>query len=102
MSQANTNRLIISGCVLKRTCYACPEQYDVYFGDFQLGYLRLRHGTFTASLYNYDGPTVYHGYPKGDGIFETDERIFFLTEACDSLLAAHNAAVIEKADIVYD
>ena len=42
------NTLIINGCTLVRTCYACPEQYDVFFHDFQIGYLRLRHGNFTA------------------------------------------------------
>lgn len=26
------------------TAWACPEQYDVYKGDEQIGYVRLRHG----------------------------------------------------------
>ena len=31
---------------LVKTCGACPEQYDAYFEGYQVGYLRLRHGTF--------------------------------------------------------
>ena len=42
----------------------CPEQYDVYFGDFQIGYLRLRHGSFSASYPDYTGETVFHAYQK--------------------------------------
>lgn len=90
------NKLIFNGCTLVMTCGACPEQYNVFFGDFQVGYLRLRHGVFTASYPNYRGPTVYHGYPKGDGCFDEDERMFFLKEAVDSLLAFHNNKVVDS------
>lgn len=78
------------------TCGACPEQYDVYFGDIQIGYLRLRHGNFTASYPSHMGDCVYYGYPKGDGIFEDDERMRFLKEAIDSLLTFHNNKVIDS------
>ena len=33
---------------LVQTCGACPEQYDVYEGDEEVGYMRLRHGHFHA------------------------------------------------------
>ena len=89
------NKLIINGCTLVMTCLASPEQYDVFFGDFQLGYLHLRRSMFTASYPDYNGITVYHGYPKGDGCFDDDERFFFLKEAVDSLLALHNTKVLE-------
>ena len=38
----------INGYRLILTCGACPEQYDVFDGDRQVGYLRLRHGHFRA------------------------------------------------------
>lgn len=31
-----------------RTCEACPEQYDVFDGPVNVGYLRLRWGNFVA------------------------------------------------------
>lgn len=91
------NKLIVNGCTLVLTCGACPEQYDVFFEDFQIGYLRLRHGSFRADYPDYPGTTVYSGYPKGDGCFDDDERMFFLKEAVDSLLVYHNNKVIERA-----
>lgn len=33
----------------KQTCFACPEQYDVYDDFYQVGYVRLRNGTFTVT-----------------------------------------------------
>lgn len=92
------NTLIINGCTLERTCYACPEQYDVFFQDFQIGYLRLRHGTFTAEYPDVGGKLAYYGYPEGDGIFEDSERFFFLREAVDSLIQTHNTQLIERMD----
>jgi hypothetical protein len=80
---------ILLGCTLVRTCYACPEQYDVFIGETQIGYLRLRHGTFRADYPDYNGDTVYTVYPEGDGIFEPKERDKYLNEAILYLLARH-------------
>jgi hypothetical protein len=52
------NKLIVNGCTLVLTCAACPEQYDVFFEDFQIGYLRLRHGSFRADYPECMGTTV--------------------------------------------
>ena len=64
---------------LERTCWACPEQYDAYDETGkQVGYLRLRHGRFSVTC---PGPLdleVYHAHPKGDGIFDDDEREYYL------------------------
>lgn len=90
------NRLIIQGCTLRLTCHACPEQYDVYFGDFQIGYLRLRHGDFTATYPDVWGTAVYHASPEGDGIFHELERMKYLTQAVEALLDEHNRVTIEK------
>ena len=80
----------IKGVRLIRTCYACPQQYDAFIGKKQVAYLRLRHGRFTVECPDVGGTLVYSGYPKGDGIFETEEEEFFLTEAVDSILAHMN------------
>lgn len=73
--------VLIHGYRLERTCFACPEQYDVYAGDEIVAYLRLRHGSFRADVPDCGGDTVYTANPEGDGIFEDDERQKFLTEA---------------------
>jgi len=66
---------------LVKTCDAWPEQYDVYEGDRQVGYLRLRHGSFTVECPDCGGEEVYHAYTHGDGLFDPDEREFHLNMA---------------------
>lgn len=72
----------MNGFDLDQTCGACPEQYDVYKDGKQVGYLRLRHGTFRADYPDCGGDTVYSANPKGDGIFDDDkERDFHIGNA---------------------
>ena len=73
--------VMIHGYRLQQTCSACPEQYDVYAGEEQVAYFRLRHGGFTASVPDYSGDVVYEAEPQGDGIFDREERVWFLTQA---------------------
>lgn len=80
------------GLVLKGRAF--PEQYDVTLvadadaaGDRPrreptvVGYLRLRHGHFRAEAPDCGGETVYEAWPKGDGMFDDDERLQHLTTA---------------------
>lgn len=71
----------ILGYSLRMTCGACPEQYDVFKDGEQVAYLRLRHGFFYAQCPDKGGDTVYKANPKGDGIFEDEERDAYLEEA---------------------
>lgn len=73
--------VFIHGYRLQRTCHACPEQYDVYAGEYQVGYLRLRGGTFRAEVPDVGGLRVYISNTQGDGMFEDDERQQELTRA---------------------
>ena len=73
--------VLIHGYRLQRTCYACPEQYDVYAGEEQVAYFRLRHGHFYAAVPDHGGEIVYQADPDGDGIFEDYERVRHLREA---------------------
>lgn len=67
---------------LIRTCYACPEQYDVTREGKLVGYLRLRHGSFRADCPDCLVETVLlSNTVKGDGIFEDDERTEWLAKA---------------------
>lgn len=63
---------------LVQTCGACPEQYDAYFNNEVIGYLRLRHGYFRAE---YKDVVVYDAHPNGDGCFDTDEREKYLKKS---------------------
>ena len=67
----------------KRTCFACPEQYDAIdvITNEIIGYLRLRHGHFTVTVPDVSGELVYESYPSGDGCFEENERMEELIEA---------------------
>jgi len=71
------------------TCRCSPEQYDVYDGVEEIGYLRLRHGHFRAE---YRGEVVYETSDiLGDGWFDSDaERTEQLTAAVIAILNKHN------------
>jgi hypothetical protein len=79
--------IIIAGCRLICTCPACPEQYDVFDDTTRskIGYLRLRHGWFRADAPTCGYDTVYEAYPHGDGMFDEDERMGYLTEAVKAI-----------------
>lgn len=70
---------------LKLTCPACPEQYDAFFEDNNVGYLRLRHGYFRAE---YKGEIVYDSNTIGDGSFEYEERKKHLKKAKKAIYKA--------------
>lgn len=75
-------QLLLQGYVFERTCYACPEQYDVKDQNGSIiAYLRLRHGSFTVSCPDVGGDVIYEGAPNGDGIFDDDERMKYLSDA---------------------
>ena len=79
----------IGDYMLKCTCSACPEQYDVFVNGDQIGYLRLRHGVFRADYPDVGGHTVYTTNTVGDGCFDNAaEREKELTAAINAL-AAH-------------
>lgn len=85
----------IKDCQLILTCFACPEQYDVYSPDGkQIGYLRLRHGHFTATYPDVGGDLVYESDTRGDGCFDDDEREEELTKATAALLVRHVLAAV--------
>ena len=73
------------GIVLDQTCGACPEQYDAFFNGELVGYLRLRHGYFSVRCPNSGGEVVYEAQPKGDGLFEYEERDGYLEAACAAI-----------------
>lgn len=82
----------INGFRLVETCRAHPEQYDVYLGDRQVGYLRLRHGYFTADVPDAGGETVFETEDViGGGRFEDNERVVNLTTAVNAIALKLNS-----------
>lgn len=81
-----------NGLRLDMTCMACPEQYDVFKDDKpeQVAYYRLRHGGFTVDYPNVGAEQIYGAYTNGDGCFEPDERLKFMTIAMRKLLEKIN------------
>lgn len=75
---------------LEMTSSACPEQYDAYLHDRQVGYLRLRHGHFHVEFLGCGGETIYEANTIGDGIFDPAERSYHLQRATDAILARMN------------
>lgn len=74
------------------TCSACPEQYDVYLEDEQIGYVRLRRGHLRAYYPDVGGKAIYSS-EIGDtwaGCFTNEkERIEHLTKIALALKEAH-------------
>ncbi len=68
--------MIIEGLEFKKTCDACPEQYDVFKGDEMVGYVRLRWGGLSCRYPNYDGEIIYsESFDDGwKGSFEDDNE----------------------------
>lgn len=72
-----TMPLVFRGLYFVCTCMACPEQYDVWDGDTQVGYVRLRHGTLYADCPDVGGRRVfYHCFESDEwkGHFDDDEE----------------------------
>lgn len=92
--------IIINGCRLIMTSCACPEQYDVFDESTreQIGYLRLRHGWFRADVPECGGETVYEANPHGDGMFDEDERMGYLTAAVKAI-QNHRQQNTEETDV---
>ena len=74
---------------LQETCSACPEQYEAFVDDKQIGYLRLRHGYFAAYYPDHTGEIVYDSHTIGDGCFDESERLQELKKAKKAIWKAH-------------
>lgn len=74
--------MTFNGITLIQTCNACPEQYDAYKDDKQVGFLYMRNGEFTVHTPSLGGQLIYSACPAGDGCFLEYEREMFLKNAC--------------------
>lgn len=91
--------IMIHGYQLQQTSIACPESYDVYAEGKQVAYFRLRHGVFRVDVPDCGEDAVYTSTPKGDGVFEQDERVRELT---NGILAVQEYYINRKWDNLQD
>ena len=68
--------------VLVETCFAAPEQYDVYRGNAKVGSIRVRNGCLTAEA---GLATVYDAAVKGDVRMTEGERYSQLMAALQAI-----------------
>lgn len=83
-----------NGLQLDLTCAACPEQYDVSKDGEMIAYLRLRHGEFTVDCPGVGGEEIMSESPNGDGCFDTNERLLWLTKALRKIIE-HNPELLK-------
>lgn len=72
------DEVIIAGLKFQRTCFACPEQYDVFDGrGREIGYVRLRGGRLSATYRPWtENEKTVHEHRFDDewlGMFDTEE-----------------------------
>lgn len=79
-----------NGLEIKMTCPACPEQYEVFKNEKQVAYFRLRHGEFRVDYPTCGEETIFEAEPNGDGIFDDNERLVYLSKAMRQVLLKLN------------
>lgn len=94
---AEDREIVVDGStyVLKLTSVACPEQYDVTYDGNMSGYLRLRHGWFTAQYPDVGDRLIYESELDGEGIFNDEERLDHLVKA---VIALHRARIEQSSN----
>ena len=97
-----SSNVLIKGLLFEQTCFACPEQYDVFLENEQIGYVRLRGGRLRASYPDVGGATVYSAVIGVDGLrgkFTSEtERQFHLTKIAKILIAKKNSVLNNESD----
>lgn len=83
--------LVFRGVLFFQTCMACPEQYDVWYNEQQIGYVRLRWGCLRADFPDVGGQEVYRAYIGNDGwrgcFTDDEERCYHLCKIAEALKA---------------
>jgi len=92
---------VINGLKFVQTCMACPEQYDVFSEDKQVGYVRLRDGVLTVGYPDVHGVQIFQkdfGQVNNWGSFDNDDqRAKWLDIVADAILEKKAA---KEEDIV--
>ena len=95
----------IRGLDFQLTCWACPEQYDVFLDEQQVGYVRLRWGCLSARLGNVYGEEIYHhNFTDGYlGVFpNSDSREEHLSKIADCIIDRYSITYLQSQSKVED
>lgn len=79
---------------LFQTCFACPEQYDVYYNDALVGYIRYRHGIFSVNPvingnYDFTNDLMIFTTDDDSGILSETQRKELLPQALQKIAEFH-------------
>lgn len=77
----------VMGIELRKTCGACPEQYEAFCNGKQVAHLHLRSGVFTVTVPDSDGYAIMEKSPDGDGTFFSYERETYLAMAREAIIS---------------
>ena len=95
----------IRGLDFQLTCWACPEQYDVFLDEQQVGYVRLRWGCLSARLGNVYGEEIYrYNFDDGYlGVFpDSNSRDFHLNKIADCIIDRYSITYLQSQSKVED
>lgn len=91
--------LVFRDVLFFQTCMACPEQYEAWYDDEQIGYVRLRWGHLTAEYPDVGGKYVYSadiGDKAWQGCFTDDEeRCEHLVKIAEKLKNAKHSGEVQ-------
>lgn len=84
-----TKRINTYNFEFRLTCGACPEQYDVYFDDEQVAYVRLRWGALRCDYPCCGGEVIFtadlNDYPMQGEFASYEQRDFYLEKIAQSI-----------------
>ena len=90
----------LSEIKLVKTCSACPEQYDAFYEDHQVGYLRVRHGcdlfyNVVDKIYPPEQEYWYweQGFVTNKYRFVSREGAWIIAEKQGQIIRDHNVCV---------
>ncbi len=87
LDEDEPSSVMIGDYYFELTCYACPEQYDVFIGSDKVAYVRLRHGYLSVEAPDcFDDMVFETSNIEGDGTFyNRKERDFYLKKITKEL-----------------
>ncbi len=94
MKRNQTNDCItIKGLMFYKVGEACPEQYEVFKGNKQVAYIKLRYGHLRAIYPNINGEVIYEKKYKEiykGWFFDDEEKMVELNNIADCILKKLN------------
>ncbi|MDR6548520.1 hypothetical protein J2810_004610 [Chryseobacterium rhizosphaerae] len=93
------NKISVDDIILKEIKADRMEVYHVYLNSEQVGYIQLKYGILRVEYPEAGGELLLRKFPKGDNVFELDERNYYLEEAKKAIVirAINSLAPIKES-----